>query len=119
MATNSDSEAIHPALKPKYSKRLSVSNVATVVLVCVCQYPVCVQDMQSVHERHYSLLQRVQRVLLRVLLSEVAPQAPQRISEQLHLLRLQTRHPSGKLESESLGNYSLDFVAYQTQHLQF
>lgn len=85
ITSDSDSEAFHP------SWLSNSSDLATVVPVsCVCEYPVCVQNTQPVHERHYSLLQRVQRVLLRVVVSEVVPQAPQRVSEQLHFVRLQS-----------------------------
>lgn len=48
------------------------------------------QNLQPVDERHYALLQRVQRVLLRVVVSEVVPQTPESIPEQLDLLSLQT-----------------------------
>lgn len=85
-----DSEAFHPGLN-RFSELKWFLKGSQCVSV-MCQYPVCVQNMQSVHEGHYSLLQRIQSVLLGVLVSEVVPQAPQRISEQLHLLRLQARH---------------------------
>jgi len=52
------------------------------------------QDVQSVDERHYSLLQGVQCMVLRVVVSELVPQTPQCISEQLNLLRLLTGHKS-------------------------
>lgn len=53
-------------------------------------YPARMQNLQPVDERHYALLQRVQRVLLRVVVSEVVPQTPESIPEQLDLLSLQT-----------------------------
>lgn len=53
-------------------------------------YPACMQNMQSVDEWHYALLQCVQCMLLWVMVSEVVPQAPESISEQLDLLCLHT-----------------------------
>lgn len=51
-------------------------------------HPVRMQNMQSVDEGYYALLQGVQCMVLWVLVSEVVPQTPECISEQLHLLRL-------------------------------
>lgn len=54
-------------------------------------HPVRMQNMQSVDEGYYALLQGVQCMVLWVLVSEVVPQTPECISEQLHLLRLLTQ----------------------------
>lgn len=53
-------------------------------------------DMQSVDEWDYALLQGVQCMVLRVMVSEVVPQAPQCISEELNLLCLLTEHEHKK-----------------------
>lgn len=59
---------------------------------CFCSYPVCMQNVQSVHERHDALLQGVQCVVLWVVVSEVVPQTAKWIPEQLNLLRLLTEN---------------------------
>lgn len=53
-----------------------------------CAYPVRVQSVQSVNERHNALFQSVQGVLLRVVVQKLVPQTPQSILHQLDLLCL-------------------------------
>lgn len=54
-------------------------------------YPLRMQNMQSVDERYYALLQGVQCMVLWVMVSQVVSQTPKRISEQLHFLCLLTK----------------------------
>lgn len=61
-------------------------------------YPARVQNLQSLDERHDALLQRVQCVLLRVMVSEVVPQTPESIPEQLDLLCLQTHRGQTRID---------------------
>lgn len=74
-------------------------------------YPASMQNVQPVDERHYALLQRVQRVLLGVVVSEVVPQTPESVSEQLDLLCLQNtrenRHRSPSQNSRVGFNISI------------
>lgn len=63
------------------------------------------QNMQPVDERHYALLQCVQCMLLWVMVSEVVPQTPESIPEQLDLLRLQTHQEQSQNDTKQFSGF--------------
>lgn len=62
------------------------------------------QNMQSVNERHYALLQGVQCVVLWVVVSQVVSQTSKCISEQLHLLCLLPRQKQNRISHLAVAN---------------